>query len=160
MPPDGGRVIRLDARSARWSSEASRSPLHEAVDKLDDLRDALAQIEPQSTWSAEDWSRESMPLSMRLRAMERQLGLLGQVDPAEWPDTDWALDLDEARTVAEESLEELLAALAALRRSETPLDERAWQARRFERHLDAVLDAVQRLQALVTAWYPAPGEAR
>jgi hypothetical protein len=133
--------------------------LPEAARVLDEFGNALAQIRPHPDWSSGDWSQASVAVRARLQSLQRQLDIIGQVDPADWPDTDWALDLDEARVEAEDSLDQMAAALAVLLRTSASPAERVRESRRLVSGLGAALDALKRLRGLIEAWHPPAGEA-
>jgi hypothetical protein len=161
MPPTGGRVFPFGSRAGGSSSPSARARvLGEAVGRLDDLHGALTAIDASRPSSAHDWTVRSVPLDMRLPEVERGLATLRALDPTSWPDTDWALDLDEARAQVEEALEQLLIVLVALRHAERSPEDRVRLSRRFRRHAEAALDGVERLRGLTTTWYLAPDEER
>jgi hypothetical protein len=167
MPPTGGRVSSFGAQVSGSGSPAARArALAEAVGQLDDLHGALTTIEASRPRSVHDWIVGSLPLQMRLPEVERGLAILRALDPTTWPDTHWALDLDEARAQIEEALEQLLVILVTLLEAEPSPEERVRLSRRFKRHADAALEGVERLRGLTASWRPsrdgylAPDEER
>jgi hypothetical protein len=153
-----GRVIPFPSRGPTALTSVVRG-LPEAASVLDEFSNALAQVRPHAEWSSDDWSLASVAVRTRLQSAQRQLDVLGQVDPADWPDTDWALDLDEARVEAEDSLDRMAAALAVLLRTSIPPPERIRHSRRLVSSLDTAIGALERLRGLIEAWHPPAGEA-
>jgi hypothetical protein len=130
------------------------SLLRTVVGELDELIDALERIDPGSHWSAERWSTASMAFRMRLAAAEHQLRQLRQIDPADWPDTGWALDLSDAGAKLEQRLHAVVTLLSVLVSHGIPVAERAWETRRFVMKGRELLESLRRLRAVIVERHP------
>jgi hypothetical protein len=127
--------------------------LREAVDALDDLSDGFERIRPSLQWPVARWHATSIPFRMRLVRVDQQLKELRKIDPAEWPDIIWAIDLSSARTKFEQQLQVIVNLLDMLL-SGTSADERAWQIQRFTSGGKEFLAALGRLRSVIVARHP------
>jgi hypothetical protein len=152
MPPPtkGTSLFRIPVRGAEQA--ARLRALRDVADALDGALEALEDIEVSVYWSAREWSVASMPLRARLPAAEQRLRYLEQVELTDWPDTGWALALDENRAHAEKALDCVSGALAMLLRERSSLEERVWWSRRFVECRDTALGALERMLELIAAW--------
>src|SRR6266508_2649237 len=156
MPPrsKGASVFLLPPRGVQ---EAERVRLlREVADALDDVLDALADVQGSVHWSAREWSVAAMPFRVRVPRAEERLRRLAQVELTDWPDFGWALTLDQTRARAEEALGRTDAALAALLRARCPPVERVRWSRRFAAGQDEAVDALSSMRDLLAAWRLTP----
>lgn len=155
MGRDSHNVVAFpDRRAGRGPSPRVRELLRRTLEELDRIRDSVELVDPDPGWSAQDWCLESTPLRMRLGAGQRQLDRLTDIDPARWPDTDWALDVTDARFEIQQHLEALATALEVLLRDETPFVERAWEAGRFRRISRRLVAGLEGLRELILGQHP------
>ncbi len=149
-PPTKGTLFPLPVRGGEQA--AGTRVLRDVADALDGALEVLAQLQISVYWSAREWSVASMPLRARLPTAEERLRYLEQVELTDWPDTGWALALDESRADAEMALDCISGALATLLREGSSPEERVWWSRRFAEGRDAALGALERMQELIAAW--------
>jgi hypothetical protein len=153
--PNVSNVVPFQPRAVGDEpSSAALQLLWEAVRELDDLRDGLAQIEPDPCWTAETWDSASMAFRMELGAAQDQLDRLAEIDAAWWPATDWALDLGELRAEVDHRLVQVIDALGVLAGEERSRLERSREFRRLAVNRLKLLNAISRMRTLITDWYP------
>jgi len=138
--PDDDNVIALPLPASRHGSSTELlTMLREAVRGLDEIGEGFERIDPSVNWSTGRWSAASMAFRMRLDPAERQLAGLRQIDPADWPDISWSIELSSARANFEHEL---------LHCDLSP-GERAWQTQRFTSDSKGFLEALWRLREVI-----------
>jgi len=154
-PSDDDNVVALPlpARNSGPSAELLGT-LRRVAGALDDLGDGFERIQPSVQWSIARWHATSIPFRMRLVPVYQHLTELRKVDPAEWPDIAWAIDLMSARAGFEERLQMIVNLLDMLLSGGMPVDERAWQVQRFTTGGKEFLAALGRLRSVVAARHP------
>jgi hypothetical protein len=128
--------------------------LRSAVHALDELDDGFERIKPSLHWSLARWSAASIPFRMRLVSAERQLEGLRQIDPANWPDIRWAIDLSSARVGLEQQLQAVVNLLDMLLHCDMSPGERAWLIQRFNTSGKGFSEALRRLRKVIVTRHP------
>jgi hypothetical protein len=99
-----------------------------------------------------------MPFCMRLIPAEQQLAALRQIDPANWPDIGWSIELARARADFEQELQAAVGLLDMLLHEEISRGERAWQTQRFTAGGKGFREALTRLREVIVAHHPEAGQ--
>ena len=128
--------------------------LQGVIAALDGLSGGFGRIKPGLHWSPGRWSSHSMSFRMRQVSAAGQLADLHHIDPADWPDTAWALQLATARSAFEQQLDSIASKLDILLHADMPPDERAWQMERFSAEGKGFLEALSQLRNVIVARYP------
>jgi hypothetical protein len=128
--------------------------LRGAVDALDDLSDGFGRIRPSLQWPIARWHATSIPFRMRLVSVDQQLKELRKIDPAEGPDTVWAIELSSARTRFEQQLQMMVNLLDIFLSGGMSADERAWQIQKWTAVGKEFLVALGRLRSVIVARHP------
>ena len=128
--------------------------LGHAVQALNEIGDSFARIDPSPHWSPARWSAASMAFCMRLAPAEQRLTGLRQIDPADWPEIAWSIELSSARADFEQELQAVVRLLDMLLRHDLSPGERAWQAQRFTSGGKGFLESLQHLRAVIVGRYP------
>lgn len=148
--PDDDNVIALPLPASRHGSSTELlTMLREAVRGLDEIGEGFERINPSVHWSTGRWSAASMAFRMRLDPAERQLAGLRQIDPADWPDISWSIELSSARANFEHELRAIVSLLNILLHCDLSPGERAWQTQRFTSDGKGFLEALWRLREVI-----------
>jgi|ERR1700722_3133026 len=159
MPGDNNvRTLRPVPGDDDSSAELIKM-LPAAVQALDEIADGFERIEPSPHWASARWSAHSMAFCMRLIPAKQQLAALRQIDPANWPDIGWSMELSRACTDFEQELRAAVNLLDMLLSEEVSPGERAWQAQRFIAGGKGFREALTRLRSVIVARYPEAGQA-
>lgn len=156
MAPSGkDNVIALPRPASRNGPSAELlEMLRGAVRGLGEIADGFERIHASPGWSSARWSSATIAFRMRLALAERQLAGLRQIDPADWPDIAWSIELSSARADFVRELRAMVTLVDMLVHDDLSAGERAWQTERFTSDSKGFLEALQRLRDVIVTHYP------